>query len=208
MAAGYYEKQGFGDGRVGFGEKPAVLVVDAQEAFIGTGPRACGEDGIRAGREILRLLDAARSAGVPVLYTRNIDPPEGFREGPWRLKRRSGVDMGDDSPDTRIVDSLRPHKGDVVIKKSKPSAFFQTELEPLLRGAGIDTLIICGATTSGCVRASVVDAFSRDYRVIVPRECVADRVEPSHDASLADIDAKYGDVVTIEEVLEYAAGLD
>jgi len=95
---------------------------------------------VGAGREILRLLDAARSAGMLVFYTRNIDPPEGFREGPWRFKRRSGVEMGDESPDTKIVDSLRPHEGDVVITKHKPSAFYQTDLEPLLRGAGIDTL--------------------------------------------------------------------
>jgi len=205
-AAGEYREQGFSRRRVGFGRKPAVLVVDAQEAFIGTGTLACGDAGLRAQEAIGNLLKAARNAGVPVLYTRNIDPPEGFGDGPWKLKRRPGSDMADGSPGGEIVESLHPRDGDAVLVKSKPSAFFATPLDSLLCGAGVDTLVVCGATTSGCVRATVVDAFSRDYRVVVPRECVTDRVGQSHEASLADIDAKYGDVLGLKEVLSNIRG--
>ena len=95
----------------------------------------------------------------------------------------------------------------MVIVKYRPSAFFDTPVETLLRGAEVDTVIVCGASTSGCVRATVVDAFSRDFRVIVPVECVSDRVEFSHAAALADIDAKYGDVLPLDEVLSHLGAL-
>jgi len=150
---------------------------------------------------ISRLLDAARTAGVPIIYTRNIEPPEGFNAGIWRRKIPAGAELVDGTPGTEIASRLKPVKGETVINKTRPSAFFGTNLHSLLRGAEVDTLVVCGATTSGCVRATVVDAFSRDFRVTVPRECVCDRIEESHIVSLADINAKYGDVLDVEEVI-------
>jgi nicotinamidase-related amidase len=108
----------------------------------------------------------------------------------------------DGTPGVEIASSISPVKGEVVIDKMRPSAFFSTNLLSLLRGAGVDTLIVCGATTSGCVRATVVDALSNDYRVVIPEECVCDRIDISHRVSLEDIDAKYGDVIGLQEVID------
>jgi nicotinamidase-related amidase len=102
-----------------------------------------------------------------------------------------------------IVAELKPKRQDILIKKRRPSAFFRTDLEVFLKGAGIDTLIVTGTSMSGCVRATATDAFMRDYRTMIVRECVADRVEDVLESNLFDLNAKYCDAVTLEEMLAY-----
>ena len=107
----------------------------------------------------------------------------------------------------QVVDALAPRPGERVLKKLRPSAFFGTECDLYLRSLGVDTTILTGCTTSGCVRATALDAFSYNYRVIVPQECVTDRSKEPHEANLFDIQMKLGDVVSIAEVLAYLNAL-
>ena len=191
--------------RVGIGRRPAVLVVDMTRAFtedrFPLGSSKAGEPCLHA---IRRLLDAARPLRVPVLYARYAAFQTDTEWGRWIDK---GTASEPDSPMRtaeahEIPDIIEPERGDVVVTKSKPSAFFGTPLPALLTHLGVDTTIVTGMVTSGCVRATVVDAFSYNYRVIVPIECVADRSEISHQINLFDMDMKYADVLPLPEVIE------
>jgi len=190
--------------RVGFGARPAVLVVDMTRAFTEDRfPLGCAAAGTPCAAAIRTLLDTVRPLGVPVVYTRYDAFAADAQWGRW-LDKGTGAE-----PDSlmrgpeahEIADTVKPDAGEIVLTKTKPSAFFATPLASLLTYLGIDTLVITGMVTSGCVRATVVDAFSHNYRVIVPLECVADRSETSHQVNLFDIDMKYGDVVPLADVL-------
>jgi len=192
--------------RVGFGDRPAVLVVDMTRAFTEDRfPLGCSAAGAPCARAIRRLLDAARPLGLPVVYTRYDAFAADAEWGRW-LDKGTGAEpdslmRGHDAHE--ITDLLKPGPRDLVVTKTKPSAFFGTPLASMLTYLGVDTLIVAGMVTSGCVRATVIDAFSHNYRVIVPIECVADRSETSHQVNLFDIDMKYGDVVPLSEVLAH-----
>lgn len=188
----------------GLGQRPAVLVVDMTEAFVRdewpTGWAATGEPCAGANA---RLLTAARAAGLPVVYTRSEPLLAAAEVGGW-LRGSDGPSMFPfDGPAQvhAIVDECKPEPGDLVIAKPKPSAFFGTQLAAMLIQLRIDSLIVTGMTTSGCVRASVNDAFMLNYRVTVPVECVADRAQLSHRVELFDMGAKYADVVALDELL-------
>jgi nicotinamidase-related amidase len=190
--------------RVGFGDRPAILVVDMTRAFTEDRfPLGCAAAGGPCARAIRRLLEAARPLGLPVVYTRYDAFGSDAEWGRW-LDKGTGAE-----PDSlmrgpeahEITDLLKPEPGDLVITKTKPSAFFGTPLQSMLTYLRVDTLVVAGMVTSGCVRATVIDAFSYNYRVIVPVECVADRSETSHQVNLFDIDMKYGDVVPLADVL-------
>jgi nicotinamidase-related amidase len=190
--------------RVGFGDRPAILVVDMTRAFTEDRfPLGCAAAGGPCARAIRRLLDAARPLGLPVVYTRYDAFGSDAEWGRW-LDKGTGAE-----PDSlmrgpeahEITDLLKPEPRDLVITKTKPSAFFGTPLPSMLTYLRVDTLVVAGMVTSGCVRATVIDAFSYNYRVIVPVECVADRSETSHQVNLFDIDMKYGDVVPLADVL-------
>ena len=196
---------------IGFGERPAIMVIDMQNDFID--PRAISTVA-PASQEIIphikRVLDMARAKKVPVFYTRGLVNPDGVGESLWRFKMKSHRDalcQIDGTWGAEITTELAPQPGDVVINKRRPSAFFRTELEVFLHGLQIDTLIFCGASVSGCVRASVLDAFMRDYRCMIPRECVADRHADVYEANLFDMDSKYADVMQVDEVYQYLEGL-
>lgn len=196
----------------GFGKKPALLIVDMTYAFtddrFSTGYSLTGEPCVRG---VKRLLECARNAGVPVIYTRGKDANCLALAGLWKsgtTKETRRADEGNVSLDTlpeanEIVQDLQPLQSECVMEKHRPSAFFGTLLPSVLTFHGVDTVIVTGMSTSGCVRATVVDAFSYNYKVIVPLEAVADRSETGHKANLFDIHMKYGDVLGIDEVVEY-----
>lgn len=200
-----YDRAGFGR-PVRRGVRPAVLVVDFSFGF--TDPRyPTGADMSAAVLATRRVLDAARSVGAPVVYT-TIAFDRGQRDAVAWLHKAPGLAAL--QPGTRLVeidDRVAPLPDETVLVKTGASAFFGTPLAGHLAGLGVDTLIITGATTSGCVRASVVDAMQSGYPVLVPRECVADRARGPHEANLFDMHEKYADVVGLDDVLHHIGSL-
>lgn len=202
-AQGVYERSGIG-GRAGFGERPAVVVVDFQKGF--TDPASpVGSDLTPQIEATASLLEAARSRSLPVAYTAvGFDP--GLRDGATWLRKMPGLSVLVDGSEWCEVDErVAPAPGDPVWVKRASSAFFGTPLIPFLTAAGVDTLIVTGCVTSGCVRATTIDAVSWGYRTIVPHECVGDRAQGPHDWNLFDIDSKYADVISLREVLDQFA---
>jgi nicotinamidase-related amidase len=194
-------------GRVGFGARPALLVVDFIRAYTTPGSPLYAAPGVPdAVRASVPVLAAARQAGVPVLYTTVAYAPDGRDGGIFVKKVPALLGLTRDSPLAQIVDELAPAPADLVIEKKYASAFFGTHLGATLTSWGIDTLILVGCSTSGCIRATAVDGMQHGFRVIVPRECVGDRAPGPHEANLFDINGKYGDVVTVEELLRYLGG--
>ncbi|MFQ5878633.1 MAG: isochorismatase family protein [Dehalococcoidia bacterium] len=200
-----YRHPGMGGVKIGFGKRPALIVIDMQHDFVDPdAPVTCAPMAQRAVPHISRLLEGARRAGVPIFYTQGLARPDLSDVGLWKSKaRREGRVQVEGTRGADIIEELAPQEGDIVIQKRRPSAFFKTELDVLLRAFKIDTFIVTGASMSGCVRATIVDAFSHDIRVIVPRQCVVDRMEAVLEANLADVDAKYADVIDVHEVLSY-----
>jgi nicotinamidase-related amidase len=195
-----YEERGFG-GRQGAGSKPAVVVVDFIEGFTNPESRlACEADAaVDATRS---LLDAAREADVPVLFTTVAYTDDDLeRAAMFVAKSPALATLRPGSPWVEVDARLGRRAEEQLLVKLFASAFFGTQLDELLRQAGCDTVIVTGASTSGCVRATAVDALQYGYRVLVPRDAVADRAVDAHNASLIDIDAKYGDVVSIGDAI-------
>ncbi|MCU1578694.1 MAG: hydrolase [Rhodoglobus sp.] len=195
------------------GSKPALVIVDMTRAFVDSAyPKGWGETGWPAVAANERLLAAARDAGAPVFFTQAYPwpghNPRSAERGNWRFPP-GPTPTPDLPPGDVIVDQLTPRPEEIVLfKGSKSSAFFGTPLIAHLIHAGVDTVIVTGMTTSGCVRATVIDAFSYNLRVIVPVEAVADRSQLSHRVNLFDIHMKYGDVVSLQESLDYLARLE
>lgn len=213
-ASGYRKRQGYG-------KRPALLIIDVTYDFCGDRPlpilesiaewkNSCGEDAWRSIASIKELISHARLKGLPIIYTKGGRRPDGWDSGSWRWKfeRGAGATAAKPpvSPDT-IVPEIAPEPQDIVVEKRKPSAFHGTPLASFLVLLQADSLIVAGGTTSGCVRASVVDAFSDNYRVALVEECCFDRSEASHAMSLCDIDAKYADVVKLQDAVAFVDGL-
>jgi maleamate amidohydrolase len=220
-----FEKSGFG-AEAGFGEKPALLVIDVSYNFCGDKREpildsiknfhnSCGEDAWDALPHIRKLIDKCHEKGIPVIYTTGTVREDGWDAGGWAWKN-SRTDEDVTAPKTtgfnrdgnEIMDDIAPSAQDIVIYKHKPSAFSGTPLSGFLNDLGADSLLVTGTTTSGCVRASVIDAFSNNYRVAVVEEGCFDRSQASHAINLCDMHAKYADVVTTEDALSYVDGLD
>jgi maleamate amidohydrolase len=214
-AAGYATRQGFG-------QRPAILVVDVNYAFCGDRPEpildsikrwrnSCGAEAWEGVKAIKRLLAAARARGLPVIYSTGTRRDDDWDRGSWNWKNSRAAERpraqasGQDG--NTIVPDIAPQPQDIVIEKLKPSAFFGSPLLSFLVLLGADSLIIAGTTTSGCVRATVVDAFSNNYRVAIVEEGCFDRSQASHALSLCDMNAKYADVVRLEETLAYIEAL-
>jgi maleamate amidohydrolase len=202
---------GFGQ-RVGIGNHPAVLVIDVQNYMLGPPrgsaitdyPSACGQAGRAAVSRLATFLPACREMGVPIFYTRFELKRDGSDAGAYIRKRRLLTTEGwcfEGSEGAQLVDSTGPGPEDVVLIKKKPSAFHGTPLLGLLIDRGVDTVLVVGGSTSNCVRATVVDAVSYNYRAIVVEDCVFDRFERSHSTTLFDLDRQYGDVLPADEVL-------
>ncbi|MFC1466363.1 MAG: N-carbamoylsarcosine amidohydrolase [Candidatus Brachytrichaceae bacterium NZ_4S206] len=199
--------KGVFDGRLGFGKKPAVLVVDFIRAYTTSGSALFAGPVCDAVMQTVDVLAAARAKGVLVIYTKVLYNKHGLDGGIFVQKVPVLRTMVEGEPLAEIVPELAPHPQDVVIVKQYASAFFGTSLAPLLTSQGVDTIILTGCSTSGCVRATAVDGMQYGFRVMVPRECVGDRRPEPHEANLFDINSKYGDVVSKQEVLAYLAGL-
>ena len=192
-------REGF-HGRAGLGRRPALVVVDMSVAFTDPeSPLACELEHVVD--SVGRLLDASRRAGLPVVYTTVAYDEEGRRKAAVFIAKVPALailEVG--SRWVEIDPQLAPRPDEPVLRKLYASAFFETELPGLLEEAGCDSVIVVGASTSGCVRATAVDALQHGYRTVVPREAVGDRDPGAHEANLHDIDAKYGDVVPLEDV--------
>ena len=193
-------------GRLGFGARPALVVVDMVRAY--TEPRfalyAGGHvDGVVA--SIVALLDAARTARIPIIFTGVRYEPGGTDGGVFFRKVPPLELFVGESEAGALVDALHRQPDEPLLLKQYPSAFFGTSLDARLRAEAIDTVILAGVSTSGCVRASATDAMQLGYVPIVVREAVGDRGQAAHDANLFDIDAKIGDVVALADVLAHLA---
>ena len=208
-----YAAAGFG-GRVGLGSRPAILIIDVQYRTCGETPQpileaikeyktSCGEVGWAAVRVIERLLAAGRPRGIPVLYP-VVERKDRFDTGRWKDKVPSIADAPSyiGNRGTEVIESIAPQPGDVVVSKRYASAFFGTPLMTYLNDLDCDSVIVTGATTSGCVRATVADAFSYGLKVAVVEDGVFDRGEVSHAINLFDMDQKYADVMPSGKILE------
>jgi nicotinamidase-related amidase len=210
-----FRAAGYGK-RGAWGPRPALLVVDVNYNFTGDRPEpilesikrfrnSCGEIAWQTIPRIAALLDAARQHGVPVLYSTQGYRPDALGAGSWGQKNSRVTSPSEESLrfGTEIVKEIAPQPDEVVVRKDKPSAFFGTALASHLVARGIDTVVVTGTTTSGCVRATAVDAFSYNYRVVVVEDCVFDRAETTHRINLFDLQSKYADVVPSREVIDY-----
>lgn len=184
--------------QMGIEDNVAILVVDMTTEFVEEGYSVgYPETGRPAARAIRRLTDVVSDRDVPVYYSRSLKGTHPSERGRWG----DTADITQTEEGTRVCDELAPREDDVVFEKYKPSVFFGTQLVGMLNFDDISTVIVTGMTTSGCVRATVVDAFSYNFRVVLPEECVADRSQISHQVSLFDIDMKYADVVPLDDVV-------
>ena len=193
--------RGVFDSNMGFGRAPALIVVDFIKAYTQPGSPLYAPGVVEAVKATVPLLQVAREKGVPVIYTRVVYHPSGADGGLFVRKVPALRRMVEGEPLADIVPELPPGPDDVILIKQYASSFFGTSLAAMLTARGIDTLIITGCSTSGCVRATAVDAMQHGFRPIVPRECVGDRHDGPHEANLFDINAKYGDVVSLKDVM-------
>jgi maleamate amidohydrolase len=190
-------------GRAGFGRRPALLVIDVNVGFTDpASPLVCDLDGVVAA--IARLLDEARRAQIPVVYT-TVSYTEGDKAAAAAFldKIPALLTLEAGSRWVEIDERIAPLPHEPVLNKLFASAFYGTALSSLLAAARCDSVIVTGASTSGCVRATAVDALQHGYRPLVPREAVGDRNPSAHEANLYDIDAKYGDVVSLDDTVAH-----
>ena len=205
-----YHAAGFGRPS-GVGKRPALLIIDVQYRTIGTTPKpfwesikefptSCGDIGWNAMHNIARLLAEFRSNNWPVLYP-HVAPKNKATDG-GRLAQKVPSIMNIPDKGYEFPAQIAPREGEVLIPKKHPSAFFATPLVSHLIDLGVDTLVVTGCTTSGCVRGSVVDAFALNFRAVVPHDAVYDRSATSHAVNLFDMASKYADVGSTAEILE------
>ncbi|MGI9644734.1 MAG: isochorismatase family protein [Ilumatobacteraceae bacterium] len=200
-----YRQAGFNH-RLGFGDRPAVIVVDFAKAYLE--PESPLYAGVEAARDsCARVVDAARTVGVPVLHSR-VEYQPGGRDGGVFFRKVGALEcFVRGNPLGDFADELRPAPGETVVTKQYASAFFGTSLASTLSASGIDTLVVTGVSTSGCVRATALDACQYGFVPIVVRDAVGDRDRAVHEANLFDLDAKYADVVSEAEVLDAVRGV-
>ena len=199
---------GVWDNRLGFGRKTALIVIDLLQGYTLKGAPLFAPGVVKAVKEMPELLKLARQKKMPVIHTRVFYNPSDFIDGGvWIKKAPVLKSLVPGNKYAQFCKGVEPGKGELVIVKNYASVFFGTSLAATLTAAGIDTLMITGCTTSGCVRASAVDAVQNGFRPIVVRECVGDRHDGPHEANLFDINAKYGDVISKAEALKYIRSL-
>lgn len=199
-----YEAQGFGQ-PLGLGERPALLVVDFIEGF--ADPEMFGGGNIAEAIDAtVPLLALARRQGWPVAMTRIVFAEDGSDANLFSAKVPGLLALTEASPASAIVAELPPRPGDLIVRKRLPSSFFGTDLAPWLTQSRVDTLVITGCTTSGCIRASVLDAMNHGFRPIVVSDCVGDRALGPHEANLFDMGQKNADLMTSDELLHLIEG--
>jgi maleamate amidohydrolase len=192
---------------LGFGQSPALCVIDFTKAF--TDPSMpLAADFTAELEQTRRLLAAARAAGVPAYFTiAAYEDPDIADAGIWAQKVPASVTLKAGTPGVELDDRLERRDDESIIFKKYASAFFGTDLSSRLTSRGVDTLIVCGCTTSGCVRASAVDGLQHGFRVMIAREAVGDRNPDAHLQSMLDMQQKYADVVSVAEAEDYLRGL-
>jgi nicotinamidase-related amidase len=207
--------------RQGFGQRPALIVVDTNYNFVGDRREpveesikrfrnSCGYEGWASVDAIRELLVPVRAKGLPVVYSTGVNRFDGRNRGAWDYKNsRGGEDHSGPSAEIgqQIVQDIAPLPREFVIEKLKPSVFFGTPLVGHLLEWKVDQLLVVGGTTSGCVRATVVDGFSHNFRVAMVEEGCFDRGQASHALALWDLNAKYADVVSLRETIQYVQSL-
>ena len=210
-----YNKAGYAK-TADWGKKPALLTIDCTLAFTGSSPdqnlqqameefpTACGPAAWESLPHIRSLLEASREQALPIIFTNNDLPAQGAIKGATKgAMMRKSLSRNDQLLGNTFPEIIQPLAEEWVMPKARASAFFGTPLHSFLIMNGVDSVIVCGTSTSGCVRASAVDAFSHGFKVFVVEECCFDRVRTSHLGSLWDLNAKYATVVTLEETLQY-----
>lgn len=201
----FFRDRGFGQ-KIGFGTRPAVIVVDLLKGFTDpTFPLGCDLDAVLTATS--RVLAAARAAHVPIFHTAVDYESDLSDAGIWGLKLEALRSMIRGSEATAFDPRVKRLPGESIVSKKYASAFFGSDLASRLNAATVDTLVITGCTTSGCVRATAVDAVQYGYRPIVVREAVGDRARAAHEQSLFDLEQKYADVVDLVETQDYFASL-
>jgi nicotinamidase-related amidase len=220
-----FAASGYG-ARQGFGKRPAILVIDVNYNFCGDRREpilesikrwrnSCGAEAWDGVAAIKTLIDAGRAKGLPILYSTGVRREDDWDAGSWAWKNSrsaervlpSTADSSKQADGNTIVPDIAPGPDDLVVYKQKPSAFYGTNLMSWLMLLGADSLIVTGTTTSGCVRATVLDAFSNNLRVSLVEEGCFDRAQASHAINLCDMHAKYADVIKLEESLAFIGGL-
>ena len=219
----FHEGRGFG-AKAGFGKRPALLIIDVNYAFCGDKrepimdsvkrwPTSCGEEAWDALPVLARVIDVARGQGVPVIYTTGISRDDNWDKGSWLFKSSGRPPRAE--PATRqsnhdgdeIMPQIAPGPRDIVVPKQKPSGFHGTNLLSYLTMLQCDSVIVAGTTTSGCVRGTVIDSFSFNFRTAVIEDGCFDRAQASHAINLFDMHAKYADVVKSDEVIAFLRSL-
>ncbi len=208
-----YETSGFGK-KAELGARPAILIIDVNYEFVGDKPQpilesikkfpfSCGESGWKSVEKIRLLLERGRIKSIPIFYSIPEFRPETANIGATKSGRKKEEFSGTIPETMKVVKEISPAEDDIVIYKQRASIFFGTPFISHLTRFCVDTLLVCGTTTSGCVRASVVDAFSYGFRVAVVEECTFDRGEASHKVNLFDMHQKYANVISLDETLAY-----
>lgn len=215
-----FSLSGYGK-RGGFGKRPALFIIDVQYNFCGDGPGEsifegirkyrthCGEAGWAAVSRIERLMHLARERDLPIFYTQSERRPDLLDSGVQVGKNHRGTEktIVAGTHATQTVAPLAPRPQDILIGKRKPSAFFGTTFMSELNFLDVDTLILTGCSTSGCLRATAVDAYSFNFKVVIPEQAAFDRFEASHAMNLFDLNCKYADVIDCAEVETYLSDI-
>ncbi len=196
-----YAERGYGDGAVGWGARPGVVVVDFQRGFTDPAFRMGGAEMIdRAVQKTVEVIKAAKKQGFPVAAcAMGYSTPDAMPY--WKIAPLR-EELIEGHPSVELDPRIAAAEPDLVITKTAPSIFFQTPVAPFLIKQGVDTVVVTGCITSGCVRASVIDAFSLGFRTIVPEDCVGDHEEEPHRANLRDVERRYADVVDAATVID------
>ena len=196
-----YQHQGLG-GTSGVGQRCGLVLVDFVNGFVDI-DQLGGPHIEAAARATVPLLAAFRARGLPVAHTRVVFADDGADHNVFALRVKPLQKLTETAPASQIVPWLQPAAGELIVRKQNASAFFQTGLADWLRLRGVDTAVVVGCTTSGCVRASVVDAMQHNFRTVVVSDCVGDRALEPHDANLFDMQQKYADVMSRDELLRH-----
>jgi len=206
------QKGGYGKSR-GLGSKPLLMIIDVQYNYVGDDvpieeqldkwPSGGGSTAWTAIRNIIRIKTAAEEAGIPVFQSRNVQKKTLAFDSFGTKTNRDQTKYLDGRPETQIIDELAPGPDDMVIDKAYASVFYGTPFQSYLVKLGIDTIIIVGGSTSGCCRATAVDAVTRNYNTAMIEDAIYDRIQLSHKAALLDCWMKYCDVINTEQILEY-----
>jgi nicotinamidase-related amidase len=197
-----FRARGFGI-KIGFGERPALIVIDMLKGFTDPSmPLGANLDPqIEAQKPLLKV---AHERGIPVIFSTVIYTDADLKDaGLWAIKMKGSLTLKAGTPAVEVDPRLEMEANDSLLIKKYASCFFGTDLVPRLMNQRVDTLIITGCTTSGCVRATAVDAVQNGFRPMVVREAVGDRSAAAHEQSLFDLNAKYADVVSLDETLQY-----